>query len=180
MKMCRGCGESKPLSAFSPERRVRDGRKSRCKSCLALQARGREEYFREHYRKNRDRRLAWMREHYDKAGYQRKRRHRDPRLRLDGAMGVLVRYALLTRKAARTWRSILGYTVDDLILHLSRRFKPGMTLDNYGAWHVDHIVPRSRFSYTTEDDPGFKGCWALSNLQPLWAVENMRKGAKVG
>ena len=178
MKTCRGCGLSKPLDAFSSEGRVHDGRKSRCKVCLAQQAHGREAYFREHYRKNRERRLAWMRDHYDKAGWRRRKRT-DPRVRLDDAMGMQVYHAIRGRKGGRRWQTILGYAVDDLMARLSARFKPGMTWENYGQWHVDHIVPKAAFAYTKETDAAFRACWALSNLQPLWATENMRKQAKV-
>lgn len=47
-----------------------------------------------------------------------------------------------------------------------------------GEWHVDHIVPLSSFDFATPDDPGFKAAWALTNLRPLWGLENMRKHAQ--
>jgi hypothetical protein len=54
-----------------------------------------------------------------------------------------------------------------------------MTMENYGSyWHIDHIKPRSLFTYTSIEDEQFKKCWALSNLQPLEALENIRKGNK--
>lgn len=178
MKICRGCGETKPLTEYSAEKRVRDGRKSRCRPCLAQQAHGLEAYFREHYRKNREARLAWMRENYSRAAWQRRRRA-DARARLDDAMGMSLYHSLLSRKGGRYWESILGYDLDALVGHLSAKFQPGMSLENYGAWHIDHVRPRASFAYSSEHDPDFRACWALSNLQPLWAVDNMRKGAKV-
>ena len=51
-----------------------------------------------------------------------------------------------------------------------------MTWDNYGEWHVDHIRPISNF--TLIDDPEFKECWALSNLQPLWSIDNFSKSPR--
>ncbi len=48
-----------------------------------------------------------------------------------------------------------------------------------GAWHIDHIIPKSSFSFQNNTDQGFKKCWALSNLQPLWAIDNIRKGSKI-
>jgi 5-methylcytosine-specific restriction endonuclease McrA len=56
-----------------------------------------------------------------------------------------------------------------------------MTWDNYAhdTWHIDHIVPLSSFLFDTPDDPGFKSAWALANLQPLWAKENMSKGNRL-
>ena len=63
--------------------------------------------------------------------------------------------------------------------HLAKQFAEGMTWDNYGKWHVDHIIPKSFFKFGDTKDGGFQQCWALSNLQPLWASENCSKGAKI-
>ena len=54
-----------------------------------------------------------------------------------------------------------------------------MTWDNYGKWHIDHIVPISVFNYTKTEHEDFKRCWALGNLRPLWAFDNISKGAKL-
>lgn len=72
----------------------------------------------------------------------------------------------------------LSYSRDDLIKHLEGGFSAGMTWGNYGEWHVDHIKPCALFDQT--DAAQFEECWALSNLQPLWAQENVKKGAKYG
>ncbi len=54
-----------------------------------------------------------------------------------------------------------------------------MSFENYGEWHIDHVVPASNFSYDSFEDKEFKDCWALSNLQPLWAEENLKKGDRL-
>lgn len=74
---------------------------------------------------------------------------------------------------------LVGYSVDELMMHLEKRFEPGMSWDNYGEWHMDHRIPKTAFNYETVDDIDFKRCWALENLRPMWAKENMRKGAKL-
>lgn len=74
------------------------------------------------------------------------------------------------------WRDELGWTIQELKAHLEKQFRFGMSWKNYGEWQIDHIKPRSLFSFTTHADPEFKECWALSNLQPLWATENATKG----
>jgi hypothetical protein len=56
------------------------------------------------------------------------------------------------------------------------QFKPGMSWENRREWHLDHIVPRSSFDLSNEED--LKRCFHWSNIQPLWASENCRKGAK--
>lgn len=64
------------------------------------------------------------------------------------------------------------------MLHLERQFLPGMSWDNMSEWHIDHILPRVMFHYETSADPGFSECWALTNLRPLWAKDNIDKGGK--
>lgn len=93
--------------------------------------------------------------------------------------------------SSRIWKGIktgtsrieskLGYNIDELKNHLEEQFKDGMSWDNYGfyGWHIDHIMPVSSFKYSSVEDDGFKECWALSNLQPLWAEENMSKSNKI-
>jgi hypothetical protein len=53
----------------------------------------------------------------------------------------------------------------------------GMSWDSYGEWHVDHVRPCSLFDQ--RDAVQFAECWALSNLQPLWAEDNVRKGNRI-
>jgi hypothetical protein len=59
--------------------------------------------------------------------------------------------------------------------HLEAQFVPGMTWANHGAWHVDHIRPCA--SFNLEDPAEQRVCFHFSNLQPLWAQDNLAKGA---
>lgn len=72
----------------------------------------------------------------------------------------------------------LPFTLEGLMNHLESLFQPGMSWDNYGDWHIDHIKPESSFDYSSYEDLEFKECWCLSNLQPLWKIDNLKKGAK--
>ena len=73
---------------------------------------------------------------------------------------------------------LLGCTVEQLMNHIEIQFKPGMTWDNRGSvWHVDHVMPLSSFDLTDVAQVA-KACH-FTNLQPLYASENLRKGAKV-
>jgi hypothetical protein len=78
-------------------------------------------------------------------------------------------------KGGRSWEAILGYSANDLKCHLERQFTKSMTWGNYGDWHVDHIIPVASFSFVGPDCPEFQACWALPNLRPLWARENIQK-----
>ena len=84
----------------------------------------------------------------------------------------------LTNKRGGKTFSFLPYTVDQLKEHLEKQFKSGMSWNNHGKWHIDHIKPDSSFNYKSVEDPEFQKCWALNNLQPLWAIENLKKSKK--
>lgn len=99
--------------------------------------------------------------------------------RMDRRMVMGIWNALRSKKAGRSWESLVGYTLTELMVHLESLFWSGMTWDNIGDWHIDHKRPRSSFSYESPEDADFKSCWCLQNLQPLWAVDNMRKGARL-
>jgi len=54
-----------------------------------------------------------------------------------------------------------------------------MNWDNHGKWHLDHIYPQSLLPYDSMKHPNFQKCWALDNLHPLEATENISKGNKI-
>jgi hypothetical protein len=60
--------------------------------------------------------------------------------------------------------------------HIESQFKDGMSWDNFGEWHIDHIRPLASFDLTDVTQQLMAGHY--TNLQPLWAAENMAKGAK--
>jgi hypothetical protein len=78
-------------------------------------------------------------------------------------------------KSGRSAFALLGYSVDALRLHLEAHFSPGMGWHNRGEWHIDHIRPLSSFHFSGPNDPAIREAWALSNLQPMWARDNIRK-----
>lgn len=81
------------------------------------------------------------------------------------------------RKTASTF-DLIGCSIDELKLHLQKQFQPGMHWNNYGyrGWHIDHRIPLSSFDLL--DPAQQKLAFSYQNLQPLWAAENMAKGAK--
>ena len=89
--------------------------------------------------------------------------------------------ALRKNKAGRKWESLIGYTVADLKKHIEKQFKKGMTWERFmnGEIHIDHKIPKVAFNYKSPSDPDFHKCWALKNLQPMWAVDNLIKGKKL-
>lgn len=136
-------------------------------------------YERERVRRWREKNLEQSRK--SRREYVADRTKTDPAYRLNAALSRAVRRGLEDGKRGRGWESLVGYSLSDLISHLERQFLPGMSWETYGrhGWHIDHILPLVSFDYQTPDDPAFRACWALTNLRPLWAADNLTKGAKV-
>ena len=93
-----------------------------------------------------------------------------------------------TTKNGQSCLQYLPYTILDLKLHLEALFEPWMTWGNWGRynratwadadqstwkWQIDHIIPHSTFKYTSMDCEEFRACWALSNLRPYSAKQNV-------
>ena len=121
---------------------------------------------------------AWQEKYPDRYKELKKQWKSKPENRLHGSISVRVKESLAGKKLGRGVEKILGYSIANLRTHLERQFIRNMTLDNYGKWHVDHIVPLVHFDIKGIDCPDLKAAWALSNLRPLWAADNQRKHAK--
>jgi len=70
---------------------------------------------------------------------------------------------------------LLGYSAEDLKNHMSKLFKEGMSWENWGEWHVDHIIPVSKF----DTNAPMSVVNSLDNLQPLWAFDNLSKNNNI-
>lgn len=70
---------------------------------------------------------------------------------------------------------ILGCSYSEFKTHIESQFIDGMSWDNRSEWHIDHKIPVS--SAKTEEE--LIALNHYSNLQPLWALDNMKKGAKM-
>jgi len=81
-------------------------------------------------------------------------------------------------KSERT-EKLIGITIKELKMYLEGQFKPGMTWENYGfyGWHVDHIRPLSSFDLTKAEEQ--RKAFHYTNLQPLWAKDNLHKHSRV-
>jgi hypothetical protein len=82
-----------------------------------------------------------------------------------------------TVKSKKTM-DLLGTSIDNLWIHLEKTFKPGMTKNNYGKiWQIDHKIPCAAFDLTKPEEQA--KCFHYTNLQALFAKENLSKGAKL-
>lgn len=83
--------------------------------------------------------------------------------------------AQLTSKKKRTL-DLLGIPLDEFLVYMESKFAEGMSWENYGEWHIDHIKPCSKFDLFLRSEQ--EECFHYSNLQPLWSWENFEKRAK--
>lgn len=110
-----------------------------------------------------------------------KKRRATPKGVLDIRMSGAIRHSLKGNKNGRSWEKLVGYTKDDLKIHLENLFTPEMNWEEFlkGRIHIDHDIPKKLFHYKKSEDPEFQECWALKNLQPLWDKDNLSKGSKL-
>ena len=108
------------------------------------------------------------------------RRENDPNFKIRQTLRSRI-WTVLKRKnksKSATTLTLLGVdNVETVISHIEKQFKPWMTWDNHGDWHLDHIMPCASFDLTCPVQQ--LACLNYKNLQPMEAFENMRKGAKI-
>lgn len=122
--------------------------------------------------------IAWKKSHPEACKEHAKRRLASPQGKLHNRIRAGIHNVLRKGKGGKTTASLVGWTISELRAHLEKQFLGGMSWANMGEWHIDHIVPLASFSISDHADPELRRAWALSNLRPLWAKENMSKGAK--
>ena len=186
-KECTKCGEVKTLEMFRSEKKGKFGRRADCKMCAAEYQRqtqkARNEKQRERYEKNKNECNRKRRE------YRRKNAEviRE-RFKYRYATDELYRLTVLSRgrltkifmkkgySKDNSSRDLIGLEWEDLKVCIEAMFTDGMTWSNYGsAWHIDHIYPLSR----AKNKRHLEELCHYSNLQPLWAEENLSKGDKI-
>ena len=127
-------------------------------------------YFKEYYLQNADKINAQKNE------YCRQRRQKDPLYRAILNLRGRIRgycHSIRLKKNFTTMEAI-GLTAQEFKKHFEGLFQEGMTWDNYGIWHVDHIKP---ISLATNQQEVFE-LNHYTNLQPLWGKDNLKKGNK--
>ncbi len=115
------------------------------------------------------------------ANYIRNKRKTDPLFKLKGNLSSRIKECLKANKFIKTQNTerILGADMITVKLHIEKQFKAGMTWNNHGltgkVWHIDHIIPLANAKTPKEV---YKLCH-YTNLQPLWAIDNLKKGDKL-
>ena len=190
-KICPKCLQK---NKFSKDKKRKDGLCFYCKKCNAKSLKewriknpkraceSSKEWQKNHpeWEKNQ-----WRKNNPDKAKFlarmYNKKARSSPKGQLNINFSNSIRSSLYKNKNGAKWENVVGYNLSQLKGHLENLFKPGMSWNNYGrgGWHVDHKIPISAFNFESYEDIDFKRCWALSNLEPLWEKDNLKKHAKL-
>ncbi|QDP47316.1 MAG: hypothetical protein Unbinned4388contig1000_35 [Prokaryotic dsDNA virus sp.] len=202
-KKCAKCKKVKDFSEFSKSKRAKDGLQCRCKVCdkdyrdanIESRMKANKAWneankdkvaaHRKTWREaNREKIAAWReanigteKSHDYFRSYHKERRLSDPLFRLSCNLRNRTWTAFNRKgykKKSKT-QEMLGVDWEVCKAHIERQFTKDMTWDNYGEWHIDHVIPLA--SANTEEEL-IKLCH-YTNLQPLWAEDNLKKGAKI-
>lgn len=179
MKTCKTCGFVGDAELFRKNSRL-------CKPCNNA-------YLAENYRANKDERLAKQKIYV--AANRERRNHksrewnkRNPEKRREIERKRYEKNRALCNLRSRMYKALKGYTkgastlpltgvesIEQLKAYIESKFQPGMSWDNYGLWHIDHIKPCSAFDFSITEQQ-FE-CFHYTNLQPLWKLDNLKKGS---
>jgi len=127
----------------------------------------------------------WRSENPEKIKEMRRKQRNRPEVKLADNLRRRLKYALVNGQKAGSAVRDLGCTIEELIQYLEKQFYPNpktgeqMTWENhvFYGWHIDHIMPLASFDLMDREQL-LKACH-YTNLQPLWAEENLRKGDKI-
>lgn len=158
-KCCCTCKEWNALTNFNKAENHWDKLRNECKECLTR------------WRKNNRKQLTEK-----QLIYERNRRATDPAFKLCGTLRSRLGNAINSKNAIKsnTTMELIGCKLSFLLGYLEAKFTEGMSWENHGTWHIDHIRPCCSFDLTIEEEQ--KKCFHYTNLQPLWAQENLSKG----
>jgi len=167
VKTCTKCLLSKDIDQFYKRKAYKDGHSTWCMSCALTYGKA--------YKKPR------LQERLEKQRTWRKTTNycRDylsnPSNKLAHTLRVRINDILKERIKVGSAVNDLGCSIDMLKQHLESKFQLGMTWENHSVdgWHVDHIVPLSKFDLTIKEE--FQKACHYTNLQPLWAKDNLVK-----
>jgi hypothetical protein len=196
VKRCTNCEAVKDVAEFHAARLGAGGVSAVCKACACDIRRQRYQGVAERQRllvaawaaNNRERKRAanqaWRLANADRARETGRRsdlkRRSTPAGIIAHRVSVNVRQCLVRQgrtKGGKTFDA-LGYSPAELMAHLERQFVKGMSWENMGQWHIDHIIPLASFDMESLESDAFKRAWGLPNLRPMWGADNVRKHAK--
>lgn len=149
-----------------------------------LDMQNKRRYWKQWYSENKERE-ATRRKEYRKRNpkmffLKYKKELHNPTLRTANLLRHRVRMALKAQNVLKTNKvlELLGVqNMHQVRNYLEKQFQPGMSWQNHGEWHIDHKVPVTSFNLSKLQEQ--KKAFHYTNLQPLWAKDNLSKGAKL-
>lgn len=170
-KKCVKCEIEKPITMFRITRKSNDNVTHICLECLPKNnwTKEKQRISEKKYRLNNPEK---MKEKYKKYALNINRRIRD-------SLNHRISEALFTNKVTKnnTTTNYIGCDIPFLKKWIEFQFIDGMSWDNYGKWHLDHVTPC--FSYDLSNDKHITECFHWKNYRPLWAKDNMEKSNKI-
>jgi hypothetical protein len=137
-----------------------------------------KEYQLKNKEKIKERKKKYHLNNKEKTNNRKKNRYRtDPNFRIVQCLRARLTIAIKGTSKSKATLTLLGCTIEQLWVHLEKQFQPWMTRANHGLWHMDHIRPCASFDDLTDPKQQAE-CFHYTNLQPLWAHQNISKGAK--
>jgi hypothetical protein len=182
-KKCTKCGEELPLDQFHKKKYKSGsvGYKSWCKNCARIR---RARWYKNNTEKAKASNARWRKDNPEKvraidSNYEKNRRAIDPTYKLVRNIRRAIRKAIKRNTKSNHTTELLGCSIKYLRQHLEDQFVEGMNWDNYNTngWHIDHIIPLDYFDFSDPDQQ--KRAWHYTNLRPLWASDNIKKGNKI-
>lgn len=178
MKICKKCNTAKPLENYYKHTGYKDNHRSICIECFKKE---KASYQRNNKDKSKLYIKKWQKNNEDKVKEIRNNNFNNKyKNDVYFAMSHLLKDRLRKALKAKNWQKnthfveYIGCTLNELKNHIEKQFIEGMTWENKGKWHIDHIIPLS--SAKTEEEL-YKLCH-YTNLQPLWAIDNIKKSNK--
>jgi hypothetical protein len=139
----------------------------------------------EYYLQNKNKILKQVKSYYIKHrtkitkyinDYNKNRKKIDINFKILCNLRRRLNHALKGKSKSISTLKLIGCSIYKLKKYLEKQFKIGMSWDNYGKWHIDHIKPCILFDLSKSSEQ--RKCFNYKNLQPLWAEENLSKGKK--
>jgi len=178
-KTCIICNLTFMRKEFYKSGTHKDGHSPYCKVCSReLEKKNRSENIDEWRDKHSKNQKLWRSNNKNKVTkskkiYKRNRRKKDPLFRLKESLCSRLRLAVKGHNKSDNTMNLIGCDIDFLKEYIESQFSEGMCWDNYGEWHIDHIIPCCSFDFSSQDEQ--KKCFNYKNLRPLWAIDNTLK-----
>jgi len=185
-KICSKCKLEKSVSDFNISSRNKTGYRCECRDCQKLIYQNNSTYYKnkrkKRYQKNTEKELLRNKNYYinnrDIIIKQKLNKLKsDLNLRILSNLRSRICQFVKSKKIHKDnqTRNILGIDLEGFKKYLEIKFQPNMTWDNYGEWHIDHTIP---LNSANSEEELYKLCH-YTNLQPLWAKDNLSKGCKI-